>query len=328
VRITLVLFAFVLLHELGHSLAAIGYGIPVKDIVLLPIGGVARLERMPEKPHQELIVALAGPLVNVIFAAILFPVIVWSGFTTSSFFGNNFQPGLAHLLTFMFGANFSLAIFNMLPAFPLDGGRVLRATLGFFMTYQQATKVAVQVGRALALGLGLVAIIYQLFWLAFIAFFIFVVGSQEGQAVSVRSLLRRIQAGQVMTRHSVALSPYATVGQIAPMVIRSGQQSNFAILDPLNGNLLGVTSGQRVAHALAQGQRYQGITEIMQHAASIPIVAFTAPLDEVQAKLEATSTRVAAVYDGLNFRGLVSLEDIYQVFQFLTRHGTVPQSVA
>ena len=203
---------------------------------------------------------------------------------------------------------------------------MLRAILGFFTSYERATKTAVQIGRLMAFGLGLVGIFYlNSVSLALIAFFIFIVGGQEGQAVMARGLLRRVQAGQIMSRHSVALTPEATVAQIAPMIMRSGQQANFAVLDPNNGQLLGVTSGQRVARALARGDKYQGITEIMEHARHVPVVAFNAPLDEVQAQLDATSKRVAAVYDGLNFRGLISLEDIYRTFQFLSRSGRVAQ---
>lgn len=323
VLVTLSLFTLVLLHELGHSLAAMGFGIPVKDIVLLPIGGVARLERMPEKPLQELIVALAGPLVNVILAALLLPAVIGLNILqgTPFVFGLN-EPGLQGLLSFLLIANVSLAIFNMIPAFPLDGGRVFRAILGFFTSYDRATKIAVQVGRLMAFALGLYAIFTTQFWLALIAFFIFTVGGQEGQVVAARSLLRRVQASQIMSRNSLAVSPYATVDQIAPMVMSNGHQSNYALLDPANGQLLGVTNGRRVARALAEGQRYRDIAEVMHHARNIPVVSLNATLDEVQAKLEATSHRVAAVYDGLNFRGLVSSEDIYRVFQFLSRRGS------
>lgn len=328
VVVTLLLFALVLLHELGHSLAALGYGIPVKDIILLPIGGVARLERMPEKPLQELVVALAGPLVNVILAIGLLPFIILGNLSQGSSFSlqGMTQPGWEGLLTFLLMANISLAIFNMIPAFPLDGGRVLRALLGLFTNQEQATKTAVQVGRVIAVGLGLVGVGTGQFWLALIAIFIFFTGGQEAQAVVIRRLLRRVQAGQVVSSRRMALSAHATVEQIAPVVMANGYHSNFAILDPSDGRLLGVATSGRIARALAQGERYRGITEIMQHARHIPIVSLHTTLDEVQAKLETTSHRVAAVYDGLNFRGLITAEDIQRTFQFLLRHGYAPGS--
>jgi Zn-dependent protease/predicted transcriptional regulator len=323
VVVTLALFTQVLLHELGHSVAPIGYGIPVKDITLLPIGGVARLERMPERPLHELIVALAGPLVNVVLAVVLLPVVA----VLATFQGETFslhmltQPGLLGLLVFLLTANISLAVFNMIPAFPLDGGRVLRAALGFFTDYQRATQIAVTVGRVLAIGLGLAALFTGQVFLTLIALFIFFVGGQEGQAVAARGILRQVRVAQALTPNTVALSPDATVGQVASLMMTNHQPA-FPVLDPLTGQLLGVASHQNVSHAMEQGRWRSHITDIMQQARSVPTIALTASLDEVQEKLVQTSSRVAAVYDGLHFRGLISLEDIYRIFQFISRGGS------
>jgi hypothetical protein len=224
-------------------------------------------------------------------------------------------------------ANITLVVFNMLPAFPLDGGRVFRALLGFFTNYYQATQIAVTTGRIFAIGLGLIDILFlHQFWLTFIAFFIFIAGGQEGLAVAARDKLRGVQVGQILNRNSVSLSPYATVGQVASVVM-SSYQSNFAILDPASGQLLGVATSGNVAQAMAQGQWHRRITEIMQHVQNVPVVALNTRLDEVQGELVQTSNRVAAVYDGLDFRGLISLEDIHRIFQFLPRSGFTPQGV-
>ncbi len=322
VMVTLGLFTLVFLHELGHSLAAMLYGIGVKDITLLPIGGVARLERMPEKPLQELVVALAGPAVNVILAMILLPVIVALSLvqgvplTLYTFT----QPGLVGFLLFLLSANVSLAIFNMIPAFPLDGGRVFRASLGFFTSYQQATQVAALVGRVLAIGLGLVAIFSGQIWLALIALFIFLVGGQEAQAVAARSVLRQARAGQLVAQNTVALPPQVTVGQVASMLF-STRQDDFVVMNPVNGELMGVLPSGALKQALQQGQWDRRVSEIMQPARHIPTVASTDPLDEVQDRLSQTSSRVAAVYDGLHFRGLISLDDIYRTFRLLSQQA-------
>jgi Zn-dependent protease/CBS domain-containing protein len=321
--VTLGLFSLVLLHELGHSLAALGYGIPVRDITLLPIGGVARLERMPEKPLHELVVALAGPAVNVILAVILLPIVmVLNGGRANLFsLGLATEPGLLSWLGFLLMANVSLALFNMIPAFPLDGGRVFRAFLGFFTDYHRATQIAATVGRILAIGLGLFALYYGQVWVAMIAFFIFIVGGQEAQAVAARSVLRRALAGQALAQNTISLSPEATVGQVA--AIPSGvRRPDFAVLDPGSGRLLGVATGHNITRAIERGQWYRRVTEIMQLAPNVPKVSFNTPLDEVQDKLVETSSRVAAVYDGLHFRGLITLDDIYRVFRFLSRHGS------
>jgi Zn-dependent protease len=329
VMVTLALFTLVLLHELGHSLAALGFGISVRDITLLPIGGVARLERMPEKPLHELVVALAGPMVNVVLALILLPIVVALMIERPISFDVSLirKPGLLGLSTFLLMANITLVVFNMIPAFPLDGGRVFRALLGFFTNYYRATQIAVTVGRIFAIGLGLIDIFYlQQFWPTIIALFIFIAGGQEGLAVAARSKLRGVQVGQILNRNPVSLSPYATVGQVASAVM-SSYQSNFAILEPASGQLLGVATSGKVAQAMAHGQWHHRITEIMQHVQNVPIVTLNTQLDEVQEKLVRTSSRVAAVYDGSNFRGLISLEDIHRVFQFLPRSGFTPQGV-
>jgi len=322
VLVTLIIFLIVLLHELGHSVAALAFGIPVKDITLLPIGGVARLEKMPEKPFQELVVALAGPLVNVILAAMLLPVVIVLLYVQQMSLTANLlsQPGILGLSFFLLVINVSLLLFNMIPAFPLDGGRVFRATLGFFTSYERSTRVAVVMGRVIAVGLGLFALFgpQQQFWLALIALFIFFAGGQEGTAVVARSRLREVQVGQVLERNPIVLSPHDTIGQAASM-IASKYQSNFAVLDPLSGRLLGFINSGHIAQAMAQGEWYRRVAEVMQHVGNVPVVGFNAGLDEVQEKLAQTSHRVAAVYEGLHFRGLISLDDIARIFRFLPR---------
>jgi Zn-dependent protease/predicted transcriptional regulator len=328
ILVTLALFTLVLLHELGHSLAAMWYGIPVRDITLLPIGGVARLERMPEKPIREFVVAIAGPLVNVGLAAILLPIVAGLvvGQSTPLSMSMLLAPGVTGLLSFLLIANISLVIFNMIPAFPLDGGRVFRALLGFFTDYQTATKIAVQVGRFLAVGLGIFGIVMGQFFLALIAFFIFLAGGQEGQAVAVRSLLRKVRAEQALSHNLVALSPYATVGQVASMML-SSPQPNYPVLDPDSGELIGVATNSSVAQAMQAGEWNKYVTEVMQHARSIPKIALNAPLVEAQDKLASASAQVVAVYDGLHFKGLISANDIYRVFQLVSKSGYTPQRV-
>lgn len=327
--VTVALFTLVLLHELGHSLAALRYGISVTDITLLPIGGVARLERMPERPLHELVVALAGPAVNVVLALVLLPLIaavtVLQGTPLSLSLLS--EPGLPGLLGFLLSANVSLAAFNLLPAFPLDGGRVFRAVLGFFMDYPRATRLAVSVGRVLAVGLGLIGIFSGQIVLAVIALFIFAAGGQEGQAVAARSLLSRVRAGQALAHDTVVLSPGTPVGDVASMVMR-GHRPDFAVLDPFSRQLLGVATGDDIARAMEQGQWLRRVDEIMRPARQVPAVDLHTPLSEVQEKLAQMPSRVAAVYDGFHFRGLISGEDIYRVFRFLSRTGSAGQRLA
>ena len=182
-------------------------------------------------------------------------------------------------------------------------------------------------GRIFAFGLGLFAILTMQFWVAMIALFIFIAGGQEGLAVAARSKLRQVQVGQVLGRNPVVLPPHATVGQVASSVMNS-YQSNFPVLDPANDQLIGVATSRKIAEALAQGQGQRHVVDVMQPVQNVPVVGCNARLDEVQEQLVQTSNRVAAVYDGLNFQGLISLEDIQRVFRFMPRAGSSPQGAA
>jgi len=168
-------FGCVVLHELGHALMARQFGIGTRDITLYPIGGVASLERMPRRPAHELAIALAGPAVNVLIAAVLFAVLVVGDIGTGGllldFAGGSF---LANLLF----VNVALVVFNMLPAFPMDGGRVLRAFMAMRLPYLRATEIAVRVGQAVAVVLGLVGLVTG-GTLLFVAFFVFLAAQAE-----------------------------------------------------------------------------------------------------------------------------------------------------
>jgi Zn-dependent protease len=180
-------FVCVTLHELGHALAARQFGIRTRDITLLPIGGVARLERMPEKPGQELIIAVAGPMVNVIIAALLLPVVIGlfgrASLSTSRVLSGNFLFNL--LIT-----NVLLVVFNLIPAFPMDGGRVLRALLAFRLNYVTATRIAARIGQLVAVCFAAFGIWNTQFLLVLVAAFVFMAAQGELQAVRARFAVR------------------------------------------------------------------------------------------------------------------------------------------
>ncbi len=174
VALVTMVFGIVVLHELGHALAARRFGIPTRDINLLPLGGVARLERMPEKPWQELVVAAAGPAVNLVLASIA---------ALGLFMVEGLQRSLVALLVgelmvWLVMANLALLVFNLIPAFPMDGGRILRALLATRLPFPRATEIAVHVGRVLAVGLGLAGLFYNPM-LVLVAIFVWMGGSAE-----------------------------------------------------------------------------------------------------------------------------------------------------
>jgi Zn-dependent protease len=179
------LFGIVVLHELGHALTARRFGVMTRDIILLPIGGVARLERMPRNPRQELLVALAGPAVNVSLAVVLFAIVRLTGeLPTMALYDFDVFTSVRVFLYQFVLVNVVLALFNMLPAFPMDGGRVLRALLAMRMSsYARATGIAARIGRALAVLLG-AAGMYELrnpFWVL-IALFVWIGARNEAAA--------------------------------------------------------------------------------------------------------------------------------------------------
>ena len=182
----LALFVCVILHEFGHALTARVYGIKTPDITLLPIGGVARLERMPKEPTHELLVALAGPAVNLVIAAILFVILQA---------GTPFREAYMKLdsLSGFFGSlmliNIWLVLFNLIPAFPMDGGRVLRALLATRLPYAKATNVAAWIGQSLAFAGGLIGFILPAPILILIAFFVFFAASAEASAAKTQEQL-------------------------------------------------------------------------------------------------------------------------------------------
>jgi Zn-dependent protease len=178
----LLLFACVLLHELGHALTANAFGIHTTDITLLPIGGVARLERIPNEPRQELLIAVAGPLVNVVIAALL---IFYLGQRAAvSDFDDINTPRVA-MLSKLASVNIGLVLFNLIPAFPMDGGRILRSILAMKMNYLRATEIAARIGQALAIVFGVIGFFYNSF-LIFIAFFVFMGAQQEAAMARMR----------------------------------------------------------------------------------------------------------------------------------------------
>lgn len=196
VALVLITFTIVVMHELGHSLAAKHFGIATRNIMLLPIGGVASLQRMPEKPKEELVVALAGPAVNLLLAALFSGIrYLYSGVAFSLGWGN-WEAGLIDLLLhWLIMLNLGLLGFNLLPAFPMDGGRVLRALLGFKFPYLRATEIAVYVAKFLAAGF----FVYGLtgrgsMMLMLIAFFVWKGGSDELNMIRQREMMRQMAA--------------------------------------------------------------------------------------------------------------------------------------
>lgn len=226
VLLVLSLFACVVLHELGHGLVAQRFGVGVREIVLLPIGGVARLLSEPKKPLHELLIALAGPVVNVLIAGGLFLALRGGGlplFDLDTAVRHWVSaPSTRSSLVLLFHGNLLLAAFNMLPALPMDGGRVLRALLSFIVGQVRATNIAAGIAQVLAVGLAFYGFQQNPF-LVFVAVLVFMGAGQERSTARTNVLLAELHAGEVCDPHAVTFAPGDSVGVAVDQALRSPQ---------------------------------------------------------------------------------------------------------
>jgi Zn-dependent protease/CBS domain-containing protein len=295
------LFACVVLHEMGHALAARKFGIQTRDITLLPIGGLARLQRMPEEPRQELWVALAGPAVNVAIAAILSAGLAlthgWAPFSQLSVVSGSLVERL--LL-----ANISLVLFNLIPAFPMDGGRVLRAVLASRMTYARATRIAASTGQALAMVFGFFGLFTNPM-LLFIGLFVWIGASQEAGAVQTRAALSGTPAQAAMLTDFEELRSDDTLADAVRLTLR-GSQHDFPVLDA--GRVTGILTRNDLLVALAEYGQDHPVTAVMRR--EFLIAEPTEMLEIVFQRLqECDCHTMPVVHDG-RLVGLITMDNL------------------
>jgi Zn-dependent protease len=253
----LTIFGIVVLHELGHALAARRFGIKTRDITLLPIGGVARLERMPEDPRQEFLVAIAGPAVNVALAVLIG---AWMVTVAHSQLMGEIPVVGGDFLRKLLWVNVGLAVFNMIPAFPMDGGRVLRALLAMRMDYSRATHIAASIGQMLALGFGFLGLFTNPF-LVFIALFVWMGAAGESSMVQLKSSLSGIPVSRAMITDYQTLDVADSL-QTAVDHILAGFQHDFPVLR--GGQVVGVLVREDLMKALAREGVGARVEEVMR----------------------------------------------------------------
>ena len=286
----LILFLCVLLHEFGHALAAARYGIKTPDITLLPIGGLARLQRMPDRPLEELFVAVAGPLVNVVIAAGIGLGLGARAILTEVPLGNPQVPMLNQVMW----VNVVLVLFNMIPAFPMDGGRVLRALLAMRMNYARATNIAATVGQFMAFVFGFWGLVGGNPLLIFIALFVYMGAGQEAASTQMRELARHSTVGDAMISDFRTLPARATLGEAVDALLATHQRE-FPTTDDA-GAVVGLLT------------RDDLIAGLKQHGVAAPIggsmkpgvrsIAPTASLEQAFAMMSEGELPALMVLDG------------------------------
>jgi Zn-dependent protease len=260
VAFILTLFGCVLHHELAHALTAKAFGILTRDITLLPIGGLARLERMPEQPMQELWVALAGPTVNVVIAGVLYGILAMTGSLPTAENLEAWSASDGSFLGRLMVVNLGLAVFNMIPAFPMDGGRVLRALLATQMDFVRATQIAASVGQGLAMLFGFLGLFSNPL-LVFIALFVWIGAAQEAAMAQMKSALGGIPVGRAMVRDFQTLAPDEPLTRAVELIL-AGSQTDFPVVE--GDRVAGVLTRGDLLVALASRSQDTPVADVMQ----------------------------------------------------------------
>jgi Zn-dependent protease len=299
----LALFGCIVLHEFGHILMARRFGVRTPDVILLPIGGVARLERIPEEPRQELLIALAGPLVTLAIIVVLYVVLQLTGSALSPETLNPYRPSIP-LFLFM---NTYLLLFNLIPAFPMDGGRVLRALLASRLGLVRGTRIAATLGQMLAVAGGLYGLTANQPFLILIAFFVFLGANAEATAVETRVAGEGLQVRQMMVTDFRTVPIHATLNQAVELLL-SGEQREFPVLDNL-GRTEGILTRDNLIRGLSQRGANSTVADSM--TADVPVVSPTLGFQEALERLRSSRLPALPVVDGGGtLVGLLTLDNI------------------
>jgi CBS domain-containing protein len=279
------------------------YGIATQDITLLPIGGVARLQKMPDQPLEELVVAAAGPAVNVVIAAAIWLYLAMFEPQAPLHMG---PPTDAYFLSSLMVTNIALVLFNLIPAFPMDGGRMLRALLALRMPYQRATHIAASIGQFLAIGFAFAG----LFWvgnplLLFVAIFVYLGAGAEARLTDVRMLLRGIPVREAMITRFQTLRPDDPL-QRAVDELLAGWQTDFPVVE--NGALMGMLRRSDVVAALQERGPYVIVGELV--TTNCPTLSHRDLLERVMQEFDAGACTTLPVLEGDRLVGLLTNENL------------------
>ena len=296
------IFACVVIHEIGHSLIARRFGTEAKSITLLPIGGVATMEEMPEKPSQEIAMALVGPLINLAIAGVVY--LAAGGRVGLTWPVNLFVKSGSEFLSGFITLNIVLAGFNLLPGFPMDGGRVLRGLLALKLDYVTATSIAVFIGQAFSMFFIFFGIFANI-WLVFIGIFLYMGAGGEKRHVMLRTVLQGVWAEEAMTTDFRALRPDESVSTALGYVYH-GCQSDFPVVG--DSGIEGVLSHTSILAAVHAEAADVAVSELMDR--DFPRVTPDTSLYKVYRQFLEGNRTTTAVVEGGELKGMLSLDSI------------------
>jgi Zn-dependent protease len=298
----LAVFATVVLHEFGHALTAQRFGVRTQDITLLPIGGIARLERMPDKPGQQLFVAFAGPAVNLAIALAIF-VLLYLGNGPVAM--ERFHYANGSFLAQLMWINVSLAVFNLLPGYPMDGGRILRALLAMRMPPERATQTAARVGQGVAMLFGLVGLLVSPL-LLLIAVFVWLGAQAEHSLSTVRIALAGLSVRHGMITDFKTVAPTDPLSRAVELTL-AGFQQDFPVMDD-RSRLVGVLTHGDVLRGIAE----RGATVLVQQAmgSNVETASSSGRLDDALTRIHQNGCRVLMVVDNQKVVGLLTAANV------------------
>jgi Zn-dependent protease len=307
------IFFFVTLHELSHGLVAKRFGIRVKEITLLPIGGVASMTKMPDKPYQEFLISLAGPMLNIGVVIIFYlplyyilgPEVLFHPLSVATF-----PLTIAHI----YWINLILAVFNLIPAFPMDGGRILRAILAGRLGYRRATKIAVNFGHIFALVFGYIGLTQGHLLLIVIAVFIYMAASSEEMQVDVRETLKRFRIKDIVPSKFLTLDKNATLSKVLELIFHSHQE-DFPVVE--EGRIIGFITRSDIISGIHQHGVSASVSSVMQKDFSV--LRESDSLDRAQNIMQENNIRALPVVKGEKVIGVVTIEDITRVYSLMSK---------
>lgn len=305
----LAVFACIVAHEFGHILSARAFGIRTRDVLLLPIGGIASLERLPEKPWQELVVAVAGPLVNVVIAAALLPGLLWraNGGLLAALL-NPADPGQGFVAS-LAAINVWLILFNMIPAFPMDGGRVLRALLAMGTSRITATRIAARVGQTLAVLMAILGLTAGLPMLLVLAIFVFLGAGAEAAGTEADELLRELRVSSIMLREFRILAEADTLQTVVDALLAQSQPDFPVTTDGTPSSpLVGLLARNDLIRGLSRDGP-SGLVRASMRAPCPPLHPNHAARDAINA-LRSTDCPIIPVLDHGHLVGLITQDNL------------------